>query len=673
MINHKDLHVVILDSDVDRREALRQLLTQLRVGDVIDASRAAEIRSDVQAGHKVIIILGDETPLGNAKLAIETLNKDSDIKAVPRILYTASDKPEYVREHIALGISGVIDEPLDPRQITAIFRNYLRRHNTAEVAALVQEAEFFKEFNKQELEILAKVAICRQYAAGETIITKDDPSDRFYVLLKGKVEILITQSGSAQMQLEVKPGHCFGEMGLLDATPRSAFCIAADDSQVLEIGSHIINDKDFSIRLKILTQMAFVLARRIRNMNSLIEHRQPQGVRELPTRSLAALRNKVKKVPTDLPTAEELFAPAAPREVEPDPAEDDIVQGAAPIEDAAEVNIEEDEAPKNPFAVPTGKAEEIDESIKSQEEFDVLTRKINLRTDFIVNKIPNPVVDVVCNKMYSYWTGSKLAKINPHNLWSPKWFTDGTPQLKRALHMVVLCDHGTPAYNSCYLELPLTHKVVGLSQVGCVGTFLYNREATERYFDKRPLKRVIQQDLELAIDRVWQGEDCIEFLTHTAEDVRPETLFLVFDDVVGNNTARVRKHFPMHQIVTVVQGMGFKDNDASSMFTYPEETLAAQGHLVPKEDYDGHGFYAGETTFIPDFSCYYEDTDAMRDCGYIFGTIGLFAQIGPDYSGVIWGSKGGADGAVKAARAMYGIKGAQSSEDLASAINWADD
>ena len=46
---------------------------------------------------------------------------------------------------------------------------------------------------------------------------------------------------------------------------------------------------------------------------------------------------------------------------------------------------------------------------------------------------------------------------------------------------------------------------------------------------------------------------------------------------------------------------------------------------------------------------------------------------GDDYSGIVWGSKGGAEGAVRAAKAMFGIKGAQSQDDLSRAIQWADD
>ena len=85
---------------------------------------------------------------------------------------------------------------------------------------------------------------------------------------------------------------------------------------------------------------------------------------------------------------------------------------------------------KSPFSVPTGEADSYNEEIKTQEEYEVITRKINLRTAFITAKIPNVIADMVCNKMYGYWTGGKLAKVNPHYKWSEKDFMPGTTHLK---------------------------------------------------------------------------------------------------------------------------------------------------------------------------------------------------------------------------------------------------
>ncbi|MGK0184053.1 MAG: hypothetical protein ACI9YB_003375, partial [Halioglobus sp.] len=241
-----------------------------------------------------------------------------------------------------------------------------------------------------------------------------------------------------------------------------------------------------------------------------------------------------------------------------------------------------------------------------------------------------------------------------------------------ALHLVVVASEGDAAYKEAYLSLPLSHRIVGLTDVGCSGTFLGNYEAIKRYLNDQCLKSVIKLDMEIPIDRIWKEKDVIEFLTHTTEDVRQETLFLVFDDQQGKHTKLVRDKFPRHQIVTVVKDIGFNFEAPSSMFTETEKRLVGEGLIVDKKKYKGLGFYQGQTVFLADFSTFFSMVDSMKASGYIFATIGALARMGPDYSGVVWGSKGGADGAVKAARAMFGVKGAQDPTDIAAAVNWAD-
>lgn len=341
-----------------------------------------------------------------------------------------------------------------------------------------------------------------------------------------------------------------------------------------------------------------------------------------------------------------------------------------PNKETPEEGDKEELAAENPFTAPTAFSEEVQEM--GQDEFDVMSRKIRLRTDFILEKIPQGMREMIQNKLFSYWTGSKLSKANLHNLWNPKWFNPGSTRLKRAMHLVVCSPYGQQAYKEAYMEMPLSHVVAGASQVGCVGTFLDTKDAIERYCIGRSLKWAIKQDLEMAIDRLWKGKDVIEFLTHTMEDARRETLFLVFDRKNGETTRLIREAFPNHQIVTVVKGFGFDPEEPTKFFTSMEEQMLAEGVLMGKREYKGEGFFAGQTFFLPDLSVLYKGIDRLHRAGHLFGLVGTIAHMGPDYSGISWGSKGGAEGAVKAARAMFGIKGAQSAQDIASAINWAD-
>ncbi|MDF2576757.1 MAG: hypothetical protein K0S74_241 [Chlamydiales bacterium] len=341
-------------------------------------------------------------------------------------------------------------------------------------------------------------------------------------------------------------------------------------------------------------------------------------------------------------------------------------------ESSKEPPVEEKIEELNPMSSVTGRAETYNTEVKTPDDYEAIQRKINSRLEFFAAKIPSVISDMIVNKLFGYLTGGKLAKVNPYKIWDPKLFSEGSTRLLRALHMVVVSSIGNEAYKEAFHELPLTHRVVGFPQLGCVGTFLGSEEDIDRYLIGHDLKTAIQLDMEIPIDRLWGGKDCIEFLTHTIKDVRPETLFLVFDDYEGCNTKLIRKKFPDHQIITIVYGTGFNKEDIATIFTQPEQELTDFGFLKQRKDYTETGFYSGQTFFLPDFSLLYTSVDKCGDIGHLFGMITILAKLGPDYSGITWGSKGGAEGAVKAARAMYGIKGAQSASDIAAAINWAD-
>ncbi|WP_017297814.1 EAL domain-containing protein [Nodosilinea nodulosa] len=82
----------------------------------------------------------------------------------------------------------------------------------------------------------------RLFSAGETIFVEGSSADRAYIIESGYVEIFVG-AGEDSLQLNVLgPGDIFGEMGIIDASPRSASakalcpcrCIVVSAAQVAE-------------------------------------------------------------------------------------------------------------------------------------------------------------------------------------------------------------------------------------------------------------------------------------------------------------------------------------------------------------------------------------------------------------------------------------------------------
>jgi CRP-like cAMP-binding protein len=74
----------------------------------------------------------------------------------------------------------------------------------------------------------------RTFQPGEMIFSEFEPGDAFYLIQSGRVE-LVKIIGDIEKTLDIlQPSEMFGEMALLENSPRSATAIALDKVKVLE-------------------------------------------------------------------------------------------------------------------------------------------------------------------------------------------------------------------------------------------------------------------------------------------------------------------------------------------------------------------------------------------------------------------------------------------------------
>ncbi len=71
----------------------------------------------------------------------------------------------------------------------------------------------------------------RRYAAGEKIFVQDDEGSSMYVVRSGRVSIMTYGT----VLESVGPNGMFGEMALIDGSPRSATAVAAEPTEVAPI------------------------------------------------------------------------------------------------------------------------------------------------------------------------------------------------------------------------------------------------------------------------------------------------------------------------------------------------------------------------------------------------------------------------------------------------------
>jgi CRP-like cAMP-binding protein len=107
-----------------------------------------------------------------------------------------------------------------------------------------------------EMDMSAFGRFARTFQAGEMIFSEFEPGDTFYLIQSGRVE-LVKIIGDIEKTLDIlQPSEMFGEMAILENSPRSATAIALDTVKVLEF-----NSQNFEILMLGNPQIALKLLR----------------------------------------------------------------------------------------------------------------------------------------------------------------------------------------------------------------------------------------------------------------------------------------------------------------------------------------------------------------------------------------------------------------------------
>ena len=126
----------------------------------------------------------------------------------------------------------------------------------------------FHELSDREVRTLQKVVYVRQYTDRETVFRAGDPSLGMYIITVGAVRI-IRQIPLAQPKViaELIAGDVFGEMGLIDDSPRSASAVAHGSTEIIGFFKpELLNmsSRRPQLGLKIFLSVAKTLSARLR-------------------------------------------------------------------------------------------------------------------------------------------------------------------------------------------------------------------------------------------------------------------------------------------------------------------------------------------------------------------------------------------------------------------------
>ncbi|HNJ77171.1 MAG: cyclic nucleotide-binding domain-containing protein [Rhodocyclaceae bacterium] len=138
---------------------------------------------------------------------------------------------------------------------------------------LLRTIPLFSGVCDPELEQIAGVAAHRKVSRGTVIVRSGDPTDSLYILINGSARVMNSDEEGREVILSILgPGDFFGEMGLIDGSPRSADVVAAESCELLVISKADFKrclQENFEVALNIMKRLVERLREADRKIESL--------------------------------------------------------------------------------------------------------------------------------------------------------------------------------------------------------------------------------------------------------------------------------------------------------------------------------------------------------------------------------------------------------------------
>jgi CRP/FNR family transcriptional regulator, cyclic AMP receptor protein len=137
---------------------------------------------------------------------------------------------------------------------------------------------FFDQLSNRQLKRVSDIIFERTYEIDELIFEEGQPAAALFLILDGRVAIEIYRESSTTRLAVLEAGAFFGEMALLDETPRSATARALERTRTLALYRNDLNGLVYRhprTACRIYRSLATMIGDRLRVTNELVQMKTP--------------------------------------------------------------------------------------------------------------------------------------------------------------------------------------------------------------------------------------------------------------------------------------------------------------------------------------------------------------------------------------------------------------
>ena len=136
---------------------------------------------------------------------------------------------------------------------------------------VLRNIPLFAQLNEVELEKLSKISVRKRAERTAFVVRAGDSTDSLYILLNGRAKVTNTDEDGREIILAwLEAGEFFGEIGLIDGSPRSANVVAVEACELLVLSRDAFQrcmQDNFQVAQKLMQ----ILVRRLREADRNIE------------------------------------------------------------------------------------------------------------------------------------------------------------------------------------------------------------------------------------------------------------------------------------------------------------------------------------------------------------------------------------------------------------------
>lgn len=180
--------------------------------------------------------------------------------SLDRVIHRALEKEPALRYQSGKEFASDIEQVMAGKSIAVHDIKATRK------ADLLKPLEFFKGFTRKEIEELTRHGVFIRYSKSQVIVREGDVDTTFFILLAGTVRVI----KNGRKITDLSKGACFGEMGAVNKTPRTAHVIAREPCIVLKLDLKVLDRESPDLKTKFYQVFIETLIQRLEQTTKML-------------------------------------------------------------------------------------------------------------------------------------------------------------------------------------------------------------------------------------------------------------------------------------------------------------------------------------------------------------------------------------------------------------------